>query len=391
LASRLIADSKAAEALRITGLKSPGPLTKEEIEAGLTRLANTGMYADLSYKVNGEALTISLTPSASSQLRPVIFANFVWWQPAELEPLVEARVPAFHGKLPAAGTLTEQVDAALVALLHEKGIDAKVEARESGISAGAVTVSIVSPRIVIDKLQMQGSLPALATKITGLQHSLKGQDFDLGGTTKSIQDTVNDEYRNAGYLDVVTSAPTYSAPHKDLNDYATDVTAAVRPGEPYHVARLAIQAAPPVSQADLDKEGEIKTGDVASPMEQRIAQGKIERAYQLQGYLDAQAAFKITKDSAAHTVAYDVTISPGEIYHFVSLDVSALPSDQQASFKAAFTVAPGAVAGNDMRLALRNGMLSIHSNPMPKVNEQRDRTRHTVSLVIVPAAASNSQ
>jgi hypothetical protein len=37
----------------------------------------------------------------------VRFANFVWWQPAELEKLVEARVPLFHGELPINGSLMD--------------------------------------------------------------------------------------------------------------------------------------------------------------------------------------------------------------------------------------------------------------------------------------------
>ena len=110
--------------LGIANLK-PGTLSKEQIEAALQRLGDTGMFTDLSYTVSSEALVFKVTAPATSRSLPVRYANFVWWRPEELEKLVEARVPIFQGKLPFSGTLTEQVEAALTALLGEKGIDAK--------------------------------------------------------------------------------------------------------------------------------------------------------------------------------------------------------------------------------------------------------------------------
>jgi outer membrane protein assembly factor BamA len=372
-----------AEALRVVALK-PGSLTKDQINAALQRLADTGMFDSISYKVNDTALTISLTPSADSQLQPAVFSNFVWWQPAQLESLVEARVPEYHGKLPAAGTLTDQVEAALVALLKEKGIDAKVGSRESR-SATTVTLDIAEPEIVIGELQLQGALPGLAHKLSDLQHRLQGQDFDLGEANQSIHDTVDDDYQNAGYLDVSTSPLTYSAPHKDLNAYATNLTAMVQPGAQYHVAALTIQPAPPISQADLEAIGEIKIGDPASPMQQRIAAGEMARPYQDLGYLDARAAFQAAKDSAAHTVSYDVTIAPGDIYHFAGIDVSAFTPAQQAGFHKAFHVAPGAVAGKELMTAIRNAALDAHLGNSLRMEQRANRANHTVAILLKPA------
>ena len=80
----------AAEALHIAALPANVPLTKQQIEASLQRLADTGLFADVAYTVNSAALVIKLTPSAGGQLQPVHFSNFVWWQPAELEKLLDA-------------------------------------------------------------------------------------------------------------------------------------------------------------------------------------------------------------------------------------------------------------------------------------------------------------
>ncbi len=86
-----------ARLLAITGLTPGAKMTKEQIEAGLGKLADTGSFTDLSYTVNSQALVIKLGSSDDAGLLPVRFANFVWWTPEELERLVEAEVPIYHG------------------------------------------------------------------------------------------------------------------------------------------------------------------------------------------------------------------------------------------------------------------------------------------------------
>ena len=108
------------EILRTLKLQEGGPLSKADIEAALQRLADSGMFTDVSYTVNGTALTINVKQAAGAQALPVRFVNFVWWQPAELESVLEKRVPRFHGKLPLSGSLTDEVISALVSLLAEK-------------------------------------------------------------------------------------------------------------------------------------------------------------------------------------------------------------------------------------------------------------------------------
>jgi outer membrane protein assembly factor BamA len=378
-----------AEALRIAALPTNTPLTKQQIEAALQRIADTGLFSDVGYTVNATALVIKLTPSASSQLQPAHFSNFVWWQSAELESFVEAAVPGYHGQLPVAGTLTDQVKAALVTLLHTKGVDATVDAHENGFSADSVTLSIVSPSIVIGDVQFQNSVPALHPQITTLQHRLHGQDFDIAETTKTVQESVNDIYRDAGYLDVNTSAPTTSAPHKDLLTYAVDLSSTITPGDIYHVSNLHINAAPPVSQADLAKAANIKPGDVASLAAQRLAHAEMQKLYADQGYLEAKALVTAHQDNAAHTVDYACNFVPGEVYRFASIDTSALALDQQAAFARAFTTAPGAIANAGLRAAIHQALQSLNLGFPVGLGMVPDPANHTVKIVLKTAASAH--
>jgi outer membrane protein assembly factor BamA len=378
------AGTDTAEPLRVAALEPGVPLSKQQIETALQRLADTGLFADISYTVNSDALVIKLTPSASSQAQPVHFANFVWWQPGELEPLLEARVPLYKGKLPVTGTLTEQVEAALVAMLKDKGIDAAVSARESGSSADSVTLSLTRPSVVVGTVTLQGDLPALQPQTLKLTNHLRNQDFDRAETGKTIADSVNDLYQNAGYLDVTTSMPAYSAPHKDLNDYAVDLLATVTPNAPYHVTQLTLHATSPVSESELQKAAEIHPGDTASPLALRIAHGELEKTYADHGFLDARATIDTSKDTTAHTVAYSVTFAPGTIYHFAALDTSALPPDQQSAIATSLRMTPGAIADQNLLTSIAHTLNDLHLLRSVNFLQKPDRATHTVTILLTP-------
>ena len=380
-----------AELTRIAALKSGAPLTKEQIEAALQRLGDTGVFADISYTVDSDALVIKLTGSAATQSLPVRYANFVWWQPPDLEKLVEARVPLFQGKLPFRGTLTDQVEAALTQLLHDKGIDAQVTAVQAGSlgqQANAVALMISQPEVVVGDLQLRDTLPALDPQLETLKHRLHGEDFNIAETSDAIQESVADIYRNAGYLDISSSAPTYSAPRKDLAAYAVDLASTVNSGSLYRVRALATPASPPLSPGEIQKAAEIKAGDPASALALRVAQGEVQKAYTDRGYLDAKTTINVAKNSAEHSVAYSVTTSPGEVYHFASIDTSALSAAQQATFARLFQGAPGAVPDRDFHVALFRAILALHAPRQPKLQEIKDPSNHTLTIALQPATTS---
>jgi outer membrane protein assembly factor BamA len=151
----------------ITALK-PGSMTKQDIEAALQRLADTGLFNDLNYTVSSDALVVTVTPSAAAQLVPVRFTNFIWWTPSELNVLIQARVPLYQGKLSLKGSMIEQVEAALVAILKQKGIDAEVTPIE-GISGNSLALAISRPSIVLGNIDVQGSLPTVASKLADIK------------------------------------------------------------------------------------------------------------------------------------------------------------------------------------------------------------------------------
>ena len=378
-----VAATDAPDLLRVANLKPGTSMTVAEIEAALQRLGDTGMFSDIRYSVNDTALVFKLTLAASAQSLPARYANFLWWQPAELEQLVEARVPVFHGSLPATGNLTDQVKAALVALLKEKGIDATVTAVESG---SAIALSITQPEILPGTIRLQDELPALKAQLDERVRTLDTEDFDRSGTTTAIKENVADVYRNAGYLDVATDTPTYSLPRKDptADRFLIDATTTVHAGEIYRIARIDYPSTLPVSAADIGKAANLKVGAPASASDLRLAQAEIGKAFFDHGYLEARATADTAQDRSAHTTAYSFTILPGEIYHLEALYTSALTPAQQGAFANDVHLETGAVVDLALRQDVQRGIQDLHLPHAARLVMTTDRTHHTATISIKP-------
>jgi len=357
----------SAELLRETGWHEGVPITKAEIEAGLQKLVDTGAFTNLSYAVNDEALTVKLTAAAGSQALPIRFANLVWWQPDDLLHLLEARVPLFHGDLPLTGNLTDQVQAALVDLLRDKGIpNAKVTSALSTSRVGgpidAVALSITSPQVVVGETRFNGAVSSLQPKLTSFGHTLAGQDFDRLMTAETVRQTSAEIFEDAGYLDISNDPPVFAAPRKEADRYVIDQEVTLHPGEVYHISSIDLHAAPPVSVADLVKALNVKVGGVASAVELRLAENYLAQPYTERAYLMAKAHANVRRDPSTHTVACIFTIDPGEQFRLASVDATALPPVAQSQLAQLWHPAPGTLVDRSFQLQLAQALHQLPSS-----------------------------
>lgn len=386
------------ELLRISGLHQGAPLTKDEIEAALQKLADSGDFTNLTYSVNNTALTIRLTPSAALQVFPVRFVNFVWWQQDELLQLLAKRVPLFHGEIPLQGNQTGDVEDVLVGLLSEKGIpNARITAAPSSTYPGepmnAVALSITSPDILVGDIQFDGSVPAVAEKFTALARKLAGRNFDFREVNETIQDNVHEIFADLGYLDGTSDSPVLVTPRKDSAGYAVDVHATVHPGNLYRIGSLELHSEPPATDAELRAAIPFKVGDPASAADVRTAVEALARVYSDHGYLRARASANLKKNVSNATVAYSFTFSPGDPFRLASIDTSGLPGDLQQEFASLWHDDPGTLIDKEFQSNLRQTLEKLHTHYGIFVAAKSDPVAHTVVIILqlrkVPAAGAN--
>jgi outer membrane protein assembly factor BamA len=373
-----------ARLLAITGLAPGAKMTKEQIEGGLGKLADTGSFTDLSYTVNSQSLVIKLGSSDNAGLLPVRFANFLWWTPEELEHLLEAEVPIYHGQLSLTGSLTTEVEAALVKLAKQKGLDIKVSAMRGG---NDVVLSIDQPRILVGEVTLPEAKPAFGPTSADLASGLRGQDVDLVSTAETVVHDTGEVFRNTGYLDATVEAPVFSTPRAVPGGYAVDIKAEVHPGERYRVVQLTIVPDAPLQEADLRPASELKKGDPASPMGLLISGQKMQRLYAAKGYLDADAAQSTSLDNVAHTASYTLTLTARALYHLAGIVAGSLPVEAQAELAKDKRLAPGVVADSSIFAAIEEDLAKLYPHQRPRMELRANRLEHTVTIVVqIPTA-----
>lgn len=378
----------AAKLLEISGLKAGTVLTKEQIEAALSRLADTGSFTELSYSVSSDALVIRLGSADDTGMMPVRFANFLWWEPTDLEHVLETEVPLYHGELSLTGSLTGQVEATLVRLARQKGLDLKVTALRDS-RGKKVVLSIEHPAIVVGDVALVDAKPAFGPSIADFLAGMRGQELDVEATAATIQQDAVEIYRNAGYLDATVDAPVFAKPRLAPDGrYVVDVTAAAHPGEVYKVRQLEIAAAPPLAAADLVAAAELKPGAVASPMGLLITGQKFARIYADHGYLDADAASSVSLDNVAHTASYTVRMTARAQYHLAGVVAGSLPPEAQAALAADVRLTPGVPADGAVLAAIREDLGKVFQGRPVKVTLRPDRIEHTVTMVVEFATPS---
>jgi outer membrane protein assembly factor BamA len=377
-----------AELLRISNLQQGVPLSKDDIDAALQKLGDSGAFADLSYTVNDTALTIKLTPAVvQNQALPVRFVNFVWWSHDELIKLLEQRVPLFHGNLPLQSNQTGEVEEALVALLVDKGIpDARVTALPSSDSPGdamnAVALAISSPQILVGEVRFDGAVPAVTEKLTTLTHALADRNFDLREMNATLHDSAIAIFEDAGYLEAKNDPIVFATPRKDLGGYVVDIQVPMQPGPLYHIGSITLHAQSPVSDASLRAVLPFKTGDPASAASVRDAVAVLAHLYGDYGFLQARASASLDKVPSNHTVNYSFNFSPGPQYHLASIDVSELPTELQQEFSTLWHTAPGVVIDKDFQTNLRETLEKLHTRMGIFVAVKRDNDAHSAVIIL---------
>lgn len=377
----------SAELLRISGLQQGVALTKDDIDAALQKLGDSGAFDDLSYTVNATALTIKLTPAPGGEPLPIRFVNFVWWDHDELLKILEQSIPLFHGTLPLQGNQTGEVEDALVALLREKGVpDARVTALPSSDTPGeamnAVALSISSPPILVGEVHFDGAVPALAEKFTTLAQTLADRNFDLREVNTTIRDSAQMIFDEAGYLDARNDPAVFAPPRKDLGGYVVDVQVPLHPGALYQIGSIAIHAEPPLVDSELRAVLPFKTRDPSSSSGIRNAVAALAQVYGDHGFLQARASATLDKNVSNHTVNYSFTFSPGAPFHLASIDASAFPTELQQEFSSLWHVAPGALVDRDFQTNLRDTLEKLHTNMGVLVGAKRDPIAHTVVIML---------
>jgi outer membrane protein assembly factor BamA len=179
----------ADELLATAGLKVGQKLTTNSLGDAAQKLMNTGLFddAEVTYKgpQSGFVVTFTLKLKPQASLIPISFENLVWFTPQELADGIHAQVPLYHGYASDAGTLPDDIQAAIEQMLKAKNVQATLShvllAPGGPVTHSIINFSIEQPKIYLAQLDIRGldALPPDTAKATqSLIQSMTGQLYN---------------------------------------------------------------------------------------------------------------------------------------------------------------------------------------------------------------------
>jgi outer membrane protein assembly factor BamA len=389
--------------------KNPGPYRQADLEAALgmhsgqkfsaanlqaaaQRLIDTGYFDDIGAAEQGNPAALdvifTLKPLAADQLTPVGFENFVWLTPDELVAAVHHAAPLFHGALPDAGNQADAINAALAAALAAKGADATVTHATIEPSTAqpmrAVEFRVERPVVRVHSIVVQGASASMAGAVEALAQKLRGTIYNEGLAGETTQNRLLVPYNDAGYLDAKLTGIHYTTSAGSGAVVDVDVTATVDEGAPYRVASVDFAGTPLAPATTLTAAAKLHPGDIASRKILLETLAPVDMAYRRQGYMDVVVLPGGVLDHAAHTVAYTVTVIPGEQYRLRSVNAIGLDAVAHKDFDRGWTMNAGELYNVEYVTSFlkNNSALRTLASYSFGYKAEADPQTHTVDLTL---------
>jgi outer membrane protein insertion porin family len=330
--------------LRALAMKVGGSYTQQDLVDAANKLANSGMFAQVSYRFSTTSAEFDLVDKP--HLVPLRFENCVWATDEQMIGQLKKRVPLFIGEVPEEGTIVDEIGTQVEAVLAENGVKAKVQYMpfmENG-SVTAMNYTILDPRIEVSAIRFVGASPKLAQALDDASKGILGKEYTralLPSTEDPILKRVLEEngYLHGRFGD--SSLSLAGAPGDSI--VKVELTVPVEEGAQYRIASLAVKGDDPVALEAAKRLAQFKTGDVANMTTLRAELARLGGAYLVSGHMNAKVRAEPTYDETAHTVSFEIELVPGEVYKLSKLDLQGLDDAQKAKLLAIWRLNPGDV------------------------------------------------
>jgi len=331
--------------LAIAQLKPGGEYTVPQMTAHGKLLMDTGLFSKISYTFNGVFLVYTLAPSPD--LIPIKNANLPLPSGKELNDLLSARIPLYHGMVPGEGGVCEQVRTELEKMLAEKGLQATVTATAIAGTDAAKTVAmhyaIAEPAVKVGTITVNGGSAREIDIFFGKRLAkISGTVYESGASEEQIRATVAKFYSGNAYVDAKIDVKMQAA-LSTANSIQLPFSVAVTPGKQYTLTGITAAPGLLMTQAEMDQLIHKKPGNLADFDHVQSPLSALEMRYHRKGQVAAKIHATPTLNRAASSVHYNVTVNPGPVYRMGKLDIAQIQPDIATNIMTAWKLQPGAV------------------------------------------------
>jgi outer membrane protein assembly factor BamA len=312
------------ELLEAAGFKKGAPMSTAELGDHSKQLMNTGVFENIYYRLEGPDLVITLTPGQN--VYPLRIENLPLTPGKDLDAMLHARFPLYHGKVPSEGTLLDGVRSALEEALASQGIKVTVTstpfASPGTREATVINFSIVSPEVRIGPIHIDGVSPEMQGKMKALADHIVGTPFETETSAENLEHALETVCADEGYAAAKIHAARSGDPVVAPAAIAIPFSVTVQEGRLYKLGAVHVPANALLTQAEIDKAIAAHGETAAKGQALRFVRPMIESRYKSKGYLDYTLTLRPEFDESAGTVNYTMDINAGPVYHlgFVKFD-----------------------------------------------------------------------
>jgi outer membrane protein assembly factor BamA len=335
------------EIVAAAGLKIGDPVTDEDFKRASERLGKTGMFSDVGYAFSYSALgtKLELQVTDSTKFVPVRFENFVWFTDEDLGTELKSRVPLFRGEVPVAGSLLEQLNDALQALLLEKKLPGRVDYLRTGPQDGgeiiAINFTVNDVKITIQDVKFPGAGPGEETALIDASKKLLGDEYSRDHVLMYGQHEWLPIYLQRGYLRASFKDPQPRVVRQEGTTTEVDLLVPVEPGAVFRVESVAWSGNKVLALESLDSMIHLPMGEPANAMRLRGDLETAEKSYGAKGYMKAKITPEAGLDEAKSVVRYTFHVEEGEQYHMGELEIQGLDAAAMARVQGAWSLREG--------------------------------------------------
>jgi outer membrane protein assembly factor BamA len=368
---------------RATGLKPNSEVTQDDLQNAAKRLGGSGAFTGVQFTfmpakgVRGVEADFAVTDA--EQFLPVSFDNFLWFSDSDLQQLVHEAVPLFNGSVPQSGTMTEDVKAALVQALSEKGLPNQVSytlsAAEAGQPISAVSYKVDNAGFKIADFRFTNNSHLPSDALLQSLAFLKDQEYSYSLIKQALTRNLVPVCQNRGFLKCAVDAF-----NPELQQQAVTIVADISEGPQFKLSGYQWSGNTLIPTAELTKHITIKVGEPVDFSRLQDDLAKVKKAYGKFGReaatVNALPAFN------GDQVAYTFQVNEGDVFHMGTVEFLGMDSALAQKLQAAWKLSEGQPYDNTYYQRFIAGIAM--SNPGRQLEwsavEDIDSQRKTVNL-----------
>ena len=162
-----------------------------------------------------------------------------------------------------------------------------------------------------------------------------------GPADETSYDRILSPLLDAGYAAATLTSPTVVPTTMPDGSVNVVISAQLTPGAVYRVSTLTFAGCPLLSIDAFAGAAKLHAGEIASHKSLIETLIPLDAEYRAKGYMDVVVDAHPALDEVAHTVAYTVTVQPGEQYRVHEVTANNLTPAAKADFDRGFLMKPG--------------------------------------------------